>query len=167
MKRLLTFLAVFLIIYIAATAIINLPSRTNDSQQDSSFQAPTPTIAISGKVKTETKTEGTGAQTAAGDTVSVLYTGMLEDGTVFDQNINRDQPLTFTLGQGKVIRGWEEGILGMKVGEKRTLIIPPELGYGDQRSGLIPPESTLIFDVELLKVDKAVLPDVPRPSLNF
>ena len=86
--------------------------------------------------------------------VTVHYTGKLQDGTVFDssQRIGQE-PLRFTLGVGQVIDGWDQGVIGMKVGGQRKLIIPPELGYGSQDKGVIPPNSTLIFKVELLKVE--------------
>lgn len=88
-----------------------------------------------------------------GDTVMVHYTGKLEDGTVFDSSVSRGTPFSFTLGENKVIRGWEEGILGMKEGEKKTLTIPPELGYGEFGiPGVIPGNATLIFDVELIDI---------------
>jgi len=94
---------------------------------------------------------GTGVAAKSGDTVSVHYTGWLTDGTKFDSSLDRNQPFKFTLGQGRVIKGWEEGIRGMKVGEKRQLVIPPDLAYGDRAVGPIPANSTLIFDVELLE----------------
>jgi len=93
----------------------------------------------------------------AGDTVAMNYTGRLEDGTVFDSNVDPKfehvQPFTFTLGAGQVIAGWDKGIVGMKVGEKKTLTISPEDGYGARGQGPIPPNATLIFDVELLKIN--------------
>ncbi len=96
---------------------------------------------------------GTGAEAKAGDTVSVLYTGMLPDGSVFDASVRHgNEPFTFTLGAGSVIPGWDQGLVGMKEGGKRRLIIPPAMAYGDKDLGVIPPNSTLIFDVELLKV---------------
>ena len=94
---------------------------------------------------------GTGAEAVAGKTVSVHYTGWLLDGTKFDSSKDRGQAFSFPLGGGRVIKGWDEGVAGMKVGGKRTLIIPPSLGYGASGAGgVIPPNATLIFEVELL-----------------
>ncbi|MEB2334158.1 MAG: FKBP-type peptidyl-prolyl cis-trans isomerase [Anaerolineaceae bacterium] len=96
---------------------------------------------------------GAGAQAVAGKTVSVHYTGKLQDGKTFDSSISRGQPIEFTLGKGMVIKGWDEGIALMKVGGKAQLIIPPHLGYGERGAGgVIPPNATLIFDVELVSV---------------
>ncbi len=93
--------------------------------------------------------------TQAGDHVWVHYAGRLEDGTEFDNSMKRGDPIDLTLGQGRVIAGWEEGLLGMRLGEKRQLIIPPALGYGERGAGgAIPPNATLIFDLELVGVRK-------------
>lgn len=103
---------------------------------------------------------GTGDEAKNGDSVTVNYTGRLESGTVFDSNVdpkfNHVDPFVFTLGAGQVIQGWDMGVLGMKVGGKRALSIPPELGYGERGSGPIPSNSTLNFTVELLGVKKSV-----------
>lgn len=96
---------------------------------------------------------GEGAEARAGRTVQVHYVGRLEDGTVFDSSRARNALFSFRLGEGRVIKGWEEGINGMKVGGQRTLIIPPHLAYGRQGAGgVIPPDATLTFEVELFGV---------------
>ncbi|MCA9353745.1 FKBP-type peptidyl-prolyl cis-trans isomerase [Candidatus Nomurabacteria bacterium] len=100
----------------------------------------------------ETLKEGEGVEAAAGDIVSVHYTGVFESGEKFDSSLDRGVPFDFTLGAGQVIRGWDEGVLGMKVGEQRKLTIPYELGYGEAGYGPIPPKATLIFEVELLAI---------------
>ena len=104
--------------------------------------------------------QGTGTEAQAGKTAVVHYTGWLYDpaqpggkGAKFDSSVDRKQPFDFPLGGGRVIRGWDEGVVGMKVGGQRTLIIPPDMGYGARGAGgVIPPNATLIFDVELLDV---------------
>lgn len=98
---------------------------------------------------------GNGPVAEPGDNLSVHYVGTLSDGRVFDSSIDRNTPFSFILGVGQVIRGWDEGIVGMKVGGKRRLIISPEFGYGTQSVGPIPPNSTLNFEVELLNVEKS------------
>lgn len=96
---------------------------------------------------------GTGDSPQPGYKVTVHYTGTLENGTKFDSSRDRNQPLTFKIGTGQVIKGWDEGVMTMKVGGKRKLIIPPHLAYGSQGIGnIIPPSATLIFEVELLEV---------------
>ena len=98
--------------------------------------------------------QGTGKQkTKNMDKLTVNYTGTLLDGTKFDSSLDRGKPFVFTLGTGQVIKGWDLGLLDMKIGEKRKLTIPPELGYGDKAQGLIPANSTLIFEIELLKIN--------------
>jgi len=110
-----------------------------------------PTPAQATDLQIEVTQEGTGTVAENGMQVQVHYTGTLQDGTVFDSSRNRGEPLAFVLGEGRVIKGWEQGIAGMRVGEKRILTIPPELGYGAQGAGgVIPPNATLVFDVELM-----------------
>jgi len=104
-------------------------------------------------LKIEDLAEGDGAIAEAGQSVTVHYTGWLEDGSKFDSSKDRDMPFSFRLGGGQVIRGWDEGVAGMKVGGTRKLTIPPQLGYGAAGAGgVIPPNATLIFEVELLDV---------------
>jgi FKBP-type peptidyl-prolyl cis-trans isomerase len=96
---------------------------------------------------------GEGAEAKAGQRISVHYTGTLTDGTKFDSSKDRGQPFTFKLGVGQVIKGWDEGFNGMKVGGVRTLTIPASMGYGARSAGSIPPNSTLVFEVELLGIE--------------
>jgi len=103
--------------------------------------------------------KGKGIQPKPGDRVQVHYTGKLQNGIVFDSSISRRKPFEFELGAGRVIKGWEEGIALLHEGDKATLIIPPELGYGSKKVGKIPANSTIIFDVELVKV-------IPKPQIK-
>jgi peptidylprolyl isomerase len=98
---------------------------------------------------------GAGAAPTAGKQVKVHYTGWLENGTKFDSSVDRGEPFVFTIGVGQVVPGWDEGVMSMKTGGKRKLVIPPQLGYGSSGAGgVIPPDATLIFEVELLDVAK-------------
>ncbi len=108
----------------------------------------------SNELKIEVTQEGEGVEAKNGDTVAVHYTGYLVNGQVFDSSIGRGEPIEFVLGTGGVIKGWDQGVLGMKVGEKRKLTIPSDLGYGSAGAGgSIPPNATLIFEVEMIKIN--------------
>ena len=110
------------------------------------------TVTTASGLKYEDLTEGSGAEAKAGQTVSVHYTGWLTDGQKFDSSKDRNDPFSFVLGGGMVIKGWDEGVQGMKVGGVRRLTIPPLLGYGVRGAGgVIPPNATLVFEVELLE----------------
>jgi len=143
-KILLIFLAVILILIVVGIYFMfakNMPSLTKNFE-------------IQG-MKVEILSNGSGAEAKAGDTVSVNYTGTLVSGKKFDSSFDRNQPFSFKLGENRVIQSWELGVKGMKVGEKRKLTIPPELGYGSQAIGeLIPANSTLIFEVELMGINQ-------------
>ncbi|MCY1060843.1 FKBP-type peptidyl-prolyl cis-trans isomerase [Nannocystis sp. SCPEA4] len=108
---------------------------------------------------------GEGAEAVKGGEVEVHYTGFLTDGVVFDTSKKRNRPFTFSLGEGRVIKGWDEGVVGMKVGGKRRLIVPAALGYGDRRAGKIPPGATLVFTIELLSFTPP--PPPPQPLTAF
>jgi FKBP-type peptidyl-prolyl cis-trans isomerase len=105
-----------------------------------------------GALKIEDTKVGDGAVATKGKVLAVHYTGTLTDGKKFDSSLDRGQPITFPLGSGMVIKGWEQGIEGMRVGGKRKLTIPPALGYGERGKGPVPPNATMIFDVELVSV---------------
>ena len=129
------------------------------------FSFPAPISAES--LKVEILSVGTGDIAKDGNRVDVHYTGKLRDGSVFDSSITRGKPFTFIIGKGQVIKGWDQGITGMRVGEKRRLTIPPELGYGSRGAGAsIPPNATLLFDVELLAVSVVpTLTELDQPAL--
>lgn len=121
------------------------PAEQNSSQSGTMITMPN-------GLKIEDLKVGEGTQVKANDTVTVNYLGTLENGTKFDSSYDRNQPFTTQIGVGTVIKGWDEGIPGMKIGGKRKLIVPAELGYGAQANGAIPANSVLIFEVELLGV---------------
>lgn len=146
-KQLYTGVAVAAALAVLALFFFMSPS---DMFGDSSLSASPASGTAQGLIMQD-ETVGTGAEAQSGSLVSVHYTGRLQDGTVFDTSMGKD-PITFPLGQNYVIAGWEQGLVGMKVGGKRLLIIPPELGYGAEGKGPIPPNATLIFEVELVSV---------------
>lgn len=107
----------------------------------------------SSKFKIEDLRVGEGQEVIGGDYIKIHYKGVLEDGTEFDSSYNRGKPFRTRIGAGEVIEGWDIGVLGMKIGGKRKLTIPPQLAYKDQEVGEIPPNSTLIFELELLEIE--------------
>jgi FKBP-type peptidyl-prolyl cis-trans isomerase len=131
------------------------PARADDKPKDTKDSKEPKVVTTKSGLKYIDEKEGTGEEAKAGDKVEVHYTGWLKDGTKFDSSKDRGRPFSFQLGAGMVIKGWDEGVAGMKVGGKRTLIIPPELGYGARGAGgVIPPNAELKFEVELLNVKK-------------
>ena len=123
------------------------------NKKENNEPLPEETNQMADLLKIEILKEGTGAAAKNGDTVVVHYTGTLIDGKKFDSSLDRGEPYSFPLGAGEVIAGWEQGILGMKVGEKRKLFIPSDLAYGERGAGgIIPPNAPLIFEVELLEI---------------
>lgn len=131
--------------------VVNTENKPATTVEDSTTTTQAPVEASGFKI--EVLKQGTGDRvTKAGDGISVHYTGTLENGTKFDSSIDSGQPFKFDLGVGQVIKGWDQGLIGMKVGEKRKLTIPPSLGYGAQATDKIPANSTLIFEVELLEI---------------
>ena len=139
---------VIILIIIVGGVYFLFPNPVNNQEEIISENNETKNLKI------EVLKEGGGEVSKTGDLVTVHYTGTLENGTKFDSSVDRGTPFSFTLGENGVIQGWELGVLGMKAGEKRKLIIPGELGYGSQgRSPVIPPNATLIFEVELLKIN--------------
>jgi len=138
-----------MVVVVAAYFIFtrNTVESTEMKKQTSTSQSGT-----SSKLKVEDIKIGTGKEVKSGDTIIIHYNGTLTDGTKFDSSYDRGQPFETVIGVGKVIQGWDQGVVGMKVGGKRKLTIPPDLGYGAQTVGPIPANSTLIFEVELVDV---------------
>ena len=158
MNPIQTGIAVALALAVVASFFIFPGLSSFRSTEATTTQVPTTmTTENADKLQIIDKTVGTGAAAVAGDSVTVNYVGSLTDGTVFDASANHSTTgFTFNLGAGQVIKGWDEGIVGMKEGGKRTLIIPASLAYGSQAVGdVIPANATLVFEVELLKVQKS------------
>jgi FKBP-type peptidyl-prolyl cis-trans isomerase len=151
MKK-ISILAILLIIFLVIGFVFIKKQNYNENSLENNEK-----IIIKQKnmeVKKEILKEGSGEQQVVkGNSVSVHYTGTFEDGAKLDSSVDRNQPFNFTVGIGQVIPGWDEGLIGMKIGEKSKLTIPPEMGYGPAGiPGAIPPNSTLIFEVELLEI---------------
>jgi FKBP-type peptidyl-prolyl cis-trans isomerase FkpA len=164
-QRILIGLAIVLVVAVAAFFAYDslrssrqasaLATQQTSNQGPPSLPAGSQTITTASGLQYQDVLVGSGAEAKSGDKVSVHYTGWLSDGTKFDSSVDRNQPFQFTLGAGNVIKGWDEGVAGMKVGGKRRLTIPPDLGYGAEGyPPVIPPDATLIFDVELLGINQ-------------
>ena len=148
---------IFIVVVLAGTGLM----YASVTMQGSATPSPTPAASVEQtqpndaadlkRIKIVDETVGTGPAVKSGDTITVNYTGTLTNGTVFDTSVGK-QPFTTQIGTGQVIRGWDLGLVGMKVGGKRKLTIPADLGYGAQGQGAIPPNSTLIFEVDLLSI---------------
>ncbi len=151
MKRVTTILPFALALGALATQPTT-PAVADENKKEESMAAKEVTTASG--LKYVELAVGEGAEAKSGDRVQVHYTGWLLDGTKFDSSVDRKQPFPFPLGAGRVIRGWDEGVAGMKVGGKRKLVIPPDLAYGARGAGgVIPPDATLVFEVELVKIN--------------
>lgn len=139
------------------TGVILTQAQTKSAQDITSKKVDKPkTVKTASGLQYTVTSQGNGPQAHMGDNVKVHYTGKFTNDTVFDSSVNRGTPFEFMLGRGRVIKGWDEGISYLHVGDKATFIIPPAIGYGDQDSGPIPANSTLVFDVELLGVSEGV-----------
>lgn len=153
-KKNIFIIAAIILIVIAAIYFWPKQNQSNQSMENQDNKQVLNTYDIQG-MKVEVLKNGSGSEAKKGDHVLVHYTGTLINGKKFDSSVDRGEPLPFTLGQNRVIQGWELGILGMKLGEKRRLTIPSQLAYGDQAVGdMIPANSTLIFEVEMVGINK-------------
>jgi len=151
-KKILIAIIIIVLIIIIAGVYFLFQNKSAPASQENTNQGNYEMIQ---GMKVEVLKEGTGVQAKSGDYVTVNYVGTLENGTKFDSSIDRGTPFPFTLGAGEVIKGWDLGVLGMRVGEKRKLTVPPELGYGNNAvGGVIPANSTLIFEVDMLEIGK-------------
>ncbi len=154
-KEIIVSLLVVVILIAGMSLLVSLMQKAATAPSTAMDQTPNTTQPPASQpqgLKIEDVVVGTGEAAQNGDTVTVNYVGTLTDGTKFDSSYDRNQPFSFLLGASHVIKGWDLGVLGMKVGGKRKLTIPPELGYGAGGQGPIPPNATLLFTIELLKV---------------
>jgi FKBP-type peptidyl-prolyl cis-trans isomerase len=145
MKPWMTILAILLAVSLAGAGQATKPGGAMDEK----------VVTTPSGLRYVDQVVGSGAEAQKGQTVVVHYTGWLTNGTKFDSSVDRGQPFSFALGAGRVIKGWDEGVAGMKVGGKRKLMIPPQLGYGERGAGgVIPPNAELVFEVQLIEIAK-------------
>jgi len=147
-----SFALALLLCIVALGAFVYFVFGFNQKPSATTMQSPTPTETVPADLKIEDITVGTGQEVKSGDTVVIHYKGTLTDGTKFDSSYDRGEPYETQIGVGTVIKGWDLGVVGMKVGGKRKLTIPPSLGYGSMANGKIPANSTLIFELELVGI---------------
>lgn len=139
---------------IASASASAAPSAAPHPTPSASAQGATPSVAVAeSPLAVTTLTPGKGPQAKNGDTLRVHYVGTLLDGKQFDSSLDRKKPIDFSLGTGQVIKGWDQGVLGMRAGEKRKLVIPPSLAYGAPGRPGIPPNATLVFEVQLVAIN--------------
>ena len=147
-----TYALVALGLALAAWVIWGGKGASDEAADGGAAAASSGALAADGGLGVEDLVVGKGAEATTGDKVKVHYVGTLTDGKEFDSSRKHGQPFSFTVGSGQVIKGWDAGLLGMKVGGRRKLTIPPDLAYGDRGTGAIPPKSTLLFEIELLSI---------------
>jgi len=145
---------IFVIVLLTITLVLYFSFKNKDQENEINNMENNTSLEQNQGLIIETLKQGSGEEIKNNDKATVHYTGTLEDGTKFDSSLDRGTPFSFILGAGRVIKGWDLGVLGMKVGEKRKLTISPELGYGAAGVGSIPGNSTLIFEVELLSINE-------------
>ena len=157
MSKTILILVILVIVVVVVLGIFLMMGGTGNNQGGTNTPGSTETALRSFDVqgvKVDVLKEGTGEEAVSGDNVTVHYVGFLADGSKFDSSVDRNAPFTFMLGKGRVIKGWDLGVAGMKINEKRRLVIPPESAYGQSGFLTIPGNATLTFEVELLRVSK-------------
>ena len=157
MQKTILIIIIVIILIAVIWGVYFLVSRNNGSTPNPTGTSNNSTSAVQTSdiqgMKVEILTQGSGTGAKVGDSVTVNYVGTLQNGTKFDSSIDRNAPFTFVVGKGNVIKGWDLGVVGMKVGEKRRLTIPPELAYGKTGFLTIPANATLTFEIQLLKIN--------------
>ncbi len=152
MKNTIITIIIVLVVFVGAFMLLSVDTNQLNDINNSELDVQEQELNME-NLKIEDMQIGEGPEVQSGDTIVIHYTGTLEDGTKFDSSYDRNQPFETPIGVGMVIPGWDQGVLGMKVGGKRKLTIPPELAYGQQGAGnIIPPNSTLTFELELLEI---------------